>query len=575
MAYLIVPDMDEEPWPTLGGDVCDFLEERAVFGPGDLAGQPAVISDEKRALIYRFYEVYPKGHRFAGRRRFKRCGWSVRKGMAKTELQAWVAFAELHPESPVRCDGFDADGDPVGRPVDFPYIPMLAYSKDQVEELAYGVLKYVCEEGPDADLFDVSLERVVRLSDRGRDGGKALPLAQSPNANDGARTTFQAFDEPHRMYLPRLLASHETMANNLPKRPGADAWSLYVGTAGELGQGSIAEDLYKEAKAMREGKKDRDPRFFFFHRDSGPVHRGEKDATGHNLNTKRGRLAAIKEATGPDGEYGPGQFEDIAELYTRPKTDRAYWERVQCNLWLQSNRQAFDPTQTEKLIVDEKVEPLSYVTAGFDGARFKDSTAIVISDLFSGVRQLYALWERPLDLPDDEPWEVDPGEVNDTVDQLMLTYRVVRWNGDPPHWLESHANWAGRYPQVEEWPTFRIRAMAYAVDRYHQSRRDGSIKYARDPRPFKSHVENETMGQALIRHVGNAGKHLVNIYTDVGDEGGEGRQLHTLQKIEPERKFDACMADILANEARLDVLANPKILAEMTGSTSTTFKRLR
>ena len=222
--------------------MCDFIESRAIFGPGDLMGEPAVISPEKRAIIYRAYEVYPKRHRLAGRRRFKRVGWSVRKGLAKTELLGWVCYAELHPEGPVRCDGFDADGDPVGRPVSSPYIPMLAYNKDQVEELAFGVLSAICAEGPDADLFDCSLERIMRLSRNGRDDGKAVPLAQSPNARDGARTTFQAFDEPHRMYMPRILEAHQTMNNNLPKRPMADAWSFYVGTAGQVGQGSIAEE---------------------------------------------------------------------------------------------------------------------------------------------------------------------------------------------------------------------------------------------------------------------------------------------------------------------------------------------
>jgi hypothetical protein len=574
MSYLIVPELDEEPWPTLGGAVCDFLEERAVFGPGDLAGQQAEISPEKRALIYRWYEVYPQGHRFAGRRRFKRCGWSVRKGLAKTELEGWISYAELHPEAPVRCDGFDARGNPVGRPVAFPYIPMLAYNKDQVEELAYAVLMYVCEHGPDADMFDISLERIVRLNDLGHDDGRATPVAQSPNARDGARTTFQAFDEPHRMYLPRLLQAHQTMANNLTKRPAADAWSLYVGTAGELGQGSIAESLHKEAEAMRDGKKQTDPRFFYFHRDAGKVHDGrDKDATGHNLTTKRGRLAAIKEATGPDGEYGPGQFEDIAELYTRPDTDRAYWERVQLNLWRTSDRQAFD---VEALtIVDDFIGPRSFVTAGFDGALFKDSTAIVIADLFTGVRQLWALWERPPTPPGVDPstveWEAPISEVNAAVDELMLTMRVMRWNGDPPHYLESHALWASKYPGVvEEWWTNRPAAMAYAVRNYGQGHRDGTIKYARDNRPYAgSHVANETMGQALRRHIGNAGKHLLNMFDD------DGRQLFVLEKIEEDRKFDACMADVLANEARLDVLANPKLLGQMTGAGSTTFKRLR
>jgi hypothetical protein len=137
-----------EPWPTLGPQVCDLIEERMVFGPGSLQGEPAVLDDDKRAAIYSFYEVYPQGHEFAGRRRFKRCGYCVRKGLAKTELMAWVAEAELHPEGPVRCDGFDANGEPVGRPVKAPYIPLLAVTVEQVEELAYGALFYMVTEGP-------------------------------------------------------------------------------------------------------------------------------------------------------------------------------------------------------------------------------------------------------------------------------------------------------------------------------------------------------------------------------------------------------------------------------------------
>ena len=41
MATFIVPDGDDldphgEPWPSLGGQVCQFIEERCVFGPGSL-----------------------------------------------------------------------------------------------------------------------------------------------------------------------------------------------------------------------------------------------------------------------------------------------------------------------------------------------------------------------------------------------------------------------------------------------------------------------------------------------------------------------------------------------------------
>jgi hypothetical protein len=237
----VVPPADAEPWPTLGPAICDLLEERAVFGPGSLKGQPAKLDAETRALVYKSYELYPRAHKLAGRRRFRRVRISLRKGTAKTEKLGWVAFAELHPEGPVRFDGWDAAGNPVGRPVRDPYIPLLAYTEQQVEELAFNVLYVVCTEGPDADLFDAGLDRIIRLNERGRADGKAVPLANSPGARDGARTTFQGYDETHRLELPRQIDAYNTMEANLPKRPLDDPWSMGITTAGVPGAGSVAE----------------------------------------------------------------------------------------------------------------------------------------------------------------------------------------------------------------------------------------------------------------------------------------------------------------------------------------------
>lgn len=60
MTVLIVPPLDLS-FPTLGPGIADFIRAKCIFGPGSLAGLPAVLDAEKLAALYRLYEVYPKG----------------------------------------------------------------------------------------------------------------------------------------------------------------------------------------------------------------------------------------------------------------------------------------------------------------------------------------------------------------------------------------------------------------------------------------------------------------------------------------------------------------------------------
>lgn len=552
MGLFVVPPPDPEPWPTIGGLVCDFLEERAVYGPGSLQGEPYVIDPEFRAFIYRAYEVYPpivtkafagagpglqvrKPHPWAGRRRFKRVGLSVRKGLAKTEKEALFVFVEIHPEAPARCDGFDAHGEPVGRPVRSPYVPMLAVTVDQVEELAFGALKYIVEEGPDADLFDSSLERIIRLDERGQADGKAVPLANSPGSRDGARTTLNAFDEPHRLYLPRQLQAHTTMDANLAKRPLEDPWSLYVGTAGQPGQGSIAENLHTEARQIAAGKI-AEPRLFYLHRT---------DNGGHDLSVKAERIEAIREATGPAGEWGPGQFDDIAEQWDRPRADHGYLERVWLNRWVRSGSQFFDMTKVAECEAPGVTIPdRGFITLGFDGARFRDATALVATEIASGLQQLLGLWERPEDV---EEWEVPEDEVTDLVEDSMTRYQVWALYADPPHWTETVGSWSARWPdQVFEWWTNRSYKMAYAHRAYVEAIDAQTVGIGGDDEgrtdflPFAD----------FKRHLGNTGVRQLKGHDD------EGKPLYVMAKQDgrEDLKFDAAMAASLSWTARLDAI---------------------
>ena len=548
MALLSVPAWDpDEPWPTLGAQICEFIEERFIFGPGSLQGDPAKLDDETRGFIHSCYEVHPRGTPLATRRRFKRAGYSVRKGLAKTEKMAWIAEAELHPEAPVRCDGWDAYGRPVGRPVKSPYIPLLAVTVQQVEELAYGALYYMVTEGPDADLFDATLDRIHRLSPQGRADGTAVALSNSPGARDGARTTFQGFDEPHRLFLPRQKQAHETMLGNMSKRPLEDPWSLYVGTAGEPGQKSIAEDLHIEAQKIADGRL-KEPRLFYVCRWAEGRH--------NDLATQADRIAAVAEATGPIGEYGPGQFDDIAAQWEREGADKKYLERVWLNRWTRSDEQAFDPNRRKELSTAEAISRDSFVTGGFDGARRRDATGIVITDIETGVQAPWALWECD---PDDPNWEIPEAEVTEAVGDLMATHEVWRFNGDPPYWTEPMGSWAGKWECVEEWWTNRFKIMSYACRRYVEAMNHGEVTFVKDD-PLEAKFQ---------AHSAAAGKKLLNMWSD----DDPPQQLWILQKIHPERKFDLQMAAILSWEARLSAL---KAGAERTPKKrSTIVRRLR
>lgn len=553
---LVVPGADPEPWPTIGAEVVDFFEDRAVYGKGSLEGEPYVVDPEFKAFIYRAFEVYPQivtksfagggpglhikdRHPWAGRRRFKRVGLSVRKGLAKTEKEALLVYGHIHPEGPAKCDGFDASGNPVAAPTKRPYVPMLAFSLEQVEELAYGTLAYIVQNGPDADLFDVSLERIIRLDEYGREDGKALPLAQSPDSRDGALTTLNAFDEPHRLYMPRHLKAHETMDANLEKRPLEDPWALYVGTAGELGQKSVAEQLHTEAEQIRDGKIDKPDLFYLYRSDSG----------GHDLTDKAQRIAAIAEATGPAGEWGPGQFDSIASKWDRPGADTAYLERVWLNRWVKSGQQAFDVKRWPALAhvkgslagpQRSRIPRGAAVVVGFDGARRRDSTALVITEIATGTQELFRLWEVDLDEPD---WEIDEADVDQAVDEIFARYEVVLFYGDPPYWVEEMGRWAGRHKGlVEEWWTNRYKVMGYAVRAYQEAIASGAVGWCvEDPHALD-----------LARHVGNAGQEKTSFIVEDGPD--EGQPLYNLTKIHPDRKFDAAMAAVLSWQAYLTAI---------------------
>jgi hypothetical protein len=533
VSVFCVPSLDEAPWPTLGPQVRQLITERAVHGPGDLRGRPAAIDGEKAALFDRMYQVYPRDHPRAGRRRFKRCAISLRKGSAKTELAAWVMYAELHPEGPVRTDGWrkeDGVWVPVGRPVTDPYIPMVAYTEEQTEELAYGALLFICQEGPDADLFDAGKEQITRIYG----DGKAEAMASSPNSVDGARTTCQHFDETHRMVLQRLKDARQTMRNNLPKRVIADAWELETTTTYAEGEGSCAQDTHEYAESIAKGKV-KDSTLFFFHREA-PA-RDDED-----LDDPAQIRAAIRIASGPalaqwfDFE---GQVDSIASLYAQPDTDKAYWERVWLNRRVSRARQAFDPARWKTLARPEIVIPEGDpIAVGFDGARWRDACGFIGTHIETGFQWPLSFWERPEDSRPGE-WEVTDDQVDGALAEHMERYKIVLLFADPPRFEANVAKWSGTYGthRVVEWYTNRPRQIGQAMRAYATAQTSGVLTHNGDP--------------TFARHIGNGRRANVKQFDD------DGTPLWTIYKPKPDSSLyiDLGMAGCISWQARIAALA--------------------
>ncbi len=523
MSILTVPVDDGAEYPTLGPLVVDWMHRNLVFGPGDLLGDPLILSGEQQAFIWRFYELMPQGHLEAGRRRFKRCALSVAKGLAKTELAAFVAIAELAPDAPIRFAGWDENGEPLGRPVTDPMVILCAFSEQQSDELCFGAMRRIIMESARLEpQFSVSLGKIQRRVGN----GKAVSVASSPSARDGARTTFCVQDETHHWTSQRLRKAHQVLIANLPKRPKSDPWSLEVTTAPEPGLKSVAEETMDFARAIHDGKV-RDPRLFYFHRESSDE---------HDLDTEEGARAAVIEASGEAKSWR--DIEGVVAMWADPTTDRRWWERVWCNKLVRSSMQAFDAKLFKELaVLESPVHEGDLITIGFDGAIFIDATALIATHVETGYQWTVGVWEKPFG---HENWQVPEDEVDDAVDDMFARFSVWRMYADPAYWQSWLAKWKSKFgdTRIIEWWTNRRGPMTRALENYDTAIKTSILTHDGDDR--------------LIQHMGNAFRH------EIMQRDQDGRLQWLIRKERPDspRKIDCAMAAVLSWEARTDAIAS-------------------
>lgn len=397
-------------------------------------------------------------------------------------------------------------GEAMARPWPTPLIQVTATSEDQTGNI-YDAFRPMVTEGPLADLIPKVGEMFTRLPG----GGRIDTVTSSATSRLGQRVTFVAQDETGIWTRQNgMVHVAETQRRGL------------AGMGGRAVETLNAWDPAEESVGRRTAEaKARD--VFRYHRlpPARLDYRKKRDRTKIHRFVYAGcpwvDLDAIEAEAAELLEVDPGQAERF--FGNRPSSGQG---------------KAFNLDRWAELGGQDPIAPGRRVVLGFDGSRFDDSTALVATDVESGVQQLVGLWED--DGTDD--WEVPADEVDAAVTEAFSTWKVWRLYADPPGWDDWINTWHGRWrKRVVRWHTNQQKRMAYAVRRWADALKSGDA----------THVDDDD----LTAHVGHAQRRP----TKIRDE--DGRFMWTIYKSHPTSplKIDAAVASILSWEARGDAIA--------------------
>ena len=499
--------------PTLGWDAIGWIERWVVHGPGDVEGTPWSLDDEECRFVLRSYALNA-----SGRRQHSEALYSRPKGRRKTDLVSAVGCFEAL--GPCRFERWGRGRNPVGRRVTFPFLRILATEEGQANSTAYATMRYQMErmaQAPEFSGLDVGLTRTFLPG-----GGEVRPSAANAASKDGGKESFVMAEESHLYITDDLRQMYATVRRNLTKRPLAEPWLCQVSTMFGPGQRSIAEATHAAAATGLPG-------LLLDHREGPMV----------DLDDDVALAGALREAYGEASSW-VGIERIIADHFRDPRVDiadsiRYYLNRAErmAGSWL---RPGVWEARTDALHV---VLDGAAITLGFDGARTQDSTALVGCEISTGYVWPIAVWARPLDLGDDDEWEVPAAEVDAVVEATMNRYRVIRSYNDPPWWEIQVDTWAGRWPdRVWRFPTSRYARMVWAVRAIETAIRSGELTH--------------DGSSILAEHIANARRRPTTV-----KDPDTLLPMHVLAKeFRGSRlKVDAAVALVLAWQARLDAIA--------------------
>lgn len=595
---------------SIGWFVVWWIETFCVVGSGAAMITPMVFSPEYAAFVVDCYALDKHG-----KRRFDNVFLSRPKGSNKSGLAALICLAESL--APVRFDHYAEagetytflgqtyhyrEGEPVGRLVINSVITLIANSEKQTGNV-YKVIQQNCLGGPLAQLrgvgMDVGETRIIVPEECG--GGYISAGTAGAASMDGGLQTFIPIDESHLM-VGRAKDTAQTALRNATKRKlDAEPWYLETTTMYQPGMNSLAEDTYRTAWAVAEGKTKHDQRLLFDHRyavlgvedmsnekklmralmeSHGSV---AKSTDGYDhLILPDGRITRVNPNTGMDDEgnslatkgvepgpskYGWVDLEGPKNRILNAGTDvnqgiRYYlnfltssmdaWlleSQIQAHLvgkdmYLSGDRRQMMDAWKNVIHADEPI------TLGFDGSDSDDSTALVGCRVRDGLLFLIKLEQKPDDARAAE-WRVNREAFDGMVRYMFAHYNVVAFFADVNPWESMIMSWERDFSDKLAVGTrgrnvgkIHFYTNSWSRDVY-QALVNMAANFRYDMKTIPRHAEPDVSSIALL-----ADPRLVDHFRNARRRERSFGYLVFKETPNSPKKIDAMMAGLLAYTAR-------------------------
>ena len=448
-------------FPTLGYVAIDWMESILSFTDGALEGQPVRLYDEQAMHLLHRYRIRPDAVEADGNDAYVRNGSMLIRGQkwGKDPLLAMIDL--FHAFGPCDWAGWNADGDPVGRPHPSPWVFVAALNDKQTDN-TWLPLKAMVETSELVDLpgVEVNLD-MIRLPC----GNPIEPLTTTAYGRLGGRFTSGSLTENGLM--TDTVASG--MAGSGKRSPLGFARTLIRSVNRMGGMWAAASNTWDPTERSHAQRIfDSKPRKVYI---DAKISRRRVE-----LDDDEGLREELLYLYGDSAKENGGHvsvkslIEDCRdfEMHGENEIRRFFLSEV-----VAGERDAVDKAIWDAAKREGDLQHGEKIALGFDGSRSRDATALVACRISDGRLFPLGLWE-PVKYKNRVPRTV----VHANVKAAFKAYDVTYLFGDPYLWQDALDTWAGLFPKkVIEFPTNVESRMDKAIERFRTALNSGELTH--------------------------------------------------------------------------------------------------